>query len=175
MPVRNAVSAAEIIMPPTFARFSGRAARVIAAARCGQTPHFEEIAAGHIAGGRIARDEARDFSSHLLPGARVDKFSRLEEEGHVPDVVEAERNQRALHDTVDGERQRGLPMHRPIREGLDRVADGRPDKAQDHPCDDNREGRDDRHRALAREKAKIGGKLNLIKSVENRGRDEARR
>jgi hypothetical protein len=39
MPVRNAVSAADIIMPPIFARFSGRAARVMAAAAAGR-PHI---------------------------------------------------------------------------------------------------------------------------------------
>ena len=39
MPVRNAVSAAEIMMPPTFARCSGRAARHIASAAAGR-PHI---------------------------------------------------------------------------------------------------------------------------------------
>ena len=39
MPVRNEVSAAEIMMPPTFARFSGRAARHIAIAAAG-SPHI---------------------------------------------------------------------------------------------------------------------------------------
>ena len=162
-------------MPPTFARFSGRAASSHRSARCGQAPHFEEIAAGHVAGGRIARDEACDFAMHRLAGARVDEFSRLEKERHVPDVVQAERNQRALDDTVNGERQRGLPVHRPIRESLDRVADRRPDEAQDHRGDDNCKGRDNRHRALAREKAEVSGQLNLIKAIENRGRDETRR
>ena len=34
--------------------------------RGGQTPHLEEIAAGHVAGRRIAGDEARDFAVHDL-------------------------------------------------------------------------------------------------------------
>lgn len=39
MPVRNDVSAAEIMMPPTLARFSGRAHRQIASAAAG-SPHI---------------------------------------------------------------------------------------------------------------------------------------
>ena len=39
MPVRNAVSAAENMMPPTFRRWSGRAARHMAKAAAG-SPHI---------------------------------------------------------------------------------------------------------------------------------------
>ena len=175
MPVRNAVSAADIMMPPTFARFSGRAASSDGGRGRGQAPHLEEIAAGHVAGGRIAGDEARDFALHYLAGAGIDEVARLEEERHVPDVVQAERNQRALDDAVDRECQRRLSMHRPIREGLDRAADRRPDEAENRGRGDDRKSGDDRHRSLAGEKAEIARQLDLIESVEGRRRDEAQR
>ena len=48
MPVRNDVSAAEIMMPPIFARFSGRAAPDRDGGG-GQAEHLEQVAAGHVA------------------------------------------------------------------------------------------------------------------------------
>ena len=56
-------------MPPTFARFSGRAAAPDRERRRGKAPHLEEIAAGHVAGRRIAGDEARDLAVHDCAGA----------------------------------------------------------------------------------------------------------
>ena len=53
MPVRNEVRAAEIMMPPTLARFSGRAAPDGQGGR-GQAPHLEQIAASQVAGGGVA-------------------------------------------------------------------------------------------------------------------------
>jgi hypothetical protein len=81
------------MIPPTFARFSGPGGKSNCGRRGWETPHLEEIAAGHVAGRRIARDEARDFPAHGLAGARIDKFACLEEEGNIPDVVQAERDE----------------------------------------------------------------------------------
>ena len=60
----------------------------------------------------------------------IDEIARLEKERHVPDVMQAERNERALDDAVDREGERRPAVHRPVREALDPFADRRPDKAQ---------------------------------------------
>ena len=57
-----------------------------------------------------------------LAGRGIDVSAGLEEERHVPDVVQAERNQRALDHAVDREGQRRSHVHRPMRERLDRRA-----------------------------------------------------
>ena len=49
----------------------------------------------------------------------------------------------------------GLAVHGPMREGLDRAADRRPDEAEDRARDDDGKGGDDRHRAFAREEAEV--------------------
>ena len=123
--------------------------------RGGQAPHLEQVAAGHVARGRIAGDEARDFAVHDLAGGGIGEVAGLEEERHVPDVVQAERNQRALDDAVDREGERRPAVHRPVREGFDAAADRRPDEAQHRADDDDGKRGDDRHGALAREEAEI--------------------
>ena len=144
-------------MPPTLGAILGAGGKSDRGRRCWQTPHLEEIAAGHVAGRRIACDEARDFPVHRLAGAGIDEFARLEKEGNIPDVVQTERDERAFHDAIERERNGRLSMDGPIREGLDPVADWGPDKAQDHRRDNHGESRDDRHRPLAGEKAEIAG------------------
>ena len=79
-----------------------------------QAPHLEKVTAGHVARGRIAGDEARDFAVHDLAGRRIGVIAGLEKERHIPDVVQAERDERALDDAVDREGERGLLMHRPV-------------------------------------------------------------
>ena len=71
-----------------------------------QAPHLEKIAAGHVAGGRIAGDEARDFAVHDLAGRGIGVIAGLEKERHVPDVVKTEGNERALDHAVDREGER---------------------------------------------------------------------
>ena len=88
--------------------------------RGGQSPHLEQVTAGHVARGRIAGDEARDFAVHDVAGGGIGVIAGLEEERDVPDVVQAERDERALDDAVDRERERRPPVHRPVRERFDR-------------------------------------------------------
>ena len=93
MPVRKDVSAAEIMMPPTFARFSGLRAVPHGDRGSGQSPHLEEISAGQIACGGISGDVTVDFAAHDFAAGRVQVLASLEEERHVPDVMQAEGNE----------------------------------------------------------------------------------
>ena len=127
--------------------------------RCRQSPHFEEITAGHVARGRIAGDEARDFAVNHVAGGRIGVIAGLEKERHIPDVMQPERNERALDDAIDREGQRRPPMHRPMRESFDRVADRRPDEAEHRARRDDGERGDDRHGAFARKEAEIAREL----------------
>ena len=81
-------------------------------------------------GGRIAGDEARDLAVNDLAGGGIGVIAGLEKERHVPDVVQAERNQRALDHAIDREGERRLLVHRPVRESVDRPADRRPDETE---------------------------------------------
>ena len=87
-------------------------------------------------------------------------------------MVQAEGNERAFDDAVDGEGERGLTVHGPIREGLDAIADGRPDEAKQRARGDDGKRGDDRHGTFAREKAEIGRELDFVEAVESRRRDE---
>ena len=49
--------------------------------RGGQAPHFEKVAAGHVARGRIAGDEARDFAMHDLAGRGIVKSPAWKKNG----------------------------------------------------------------------------------------------
>jgi hypothetical protein len=98
-----------------------------------------------VAGRRIACDEACDFSPHRLTRARVDKLTRLEKERNVPNVVQTKRYERTFHNTVDKKCESRLPMDGPVRESVDRVANRRPDIAQNHTRGDDGKSRDDRH------------------------------
>ena len=160
-------------MPPTFARFSGRA-RVPDRDRGGrQPPHLEQVPARHVAGRRISGRVAMDLAADDRPGRRIEVLPDLEEERHVPDVMQAERQQRALDDAVEREGEAGVPGRRPAREGVDRPPDRRPDDAQDDAGDDARQRRDDRHEALAREEAEIGRQLDPVVPVEQPSGDAA--
>ena len=166
MPVTNEVSAADNMMPPTFARFSGRAAAPNRNRSGRQSPHFEEITAGHISCRRITGDEARDLAVNFFAGSRVEIIAGLEKERHVPDVMQSEWNQRALDDAVDGEGERRLSVRSPIRKCFDAVADRRPDETEQRADDDDFSRGDDRDGTFAGEKPEIGRQLYLIKAIE---------
>ena len=65
-----------------------------------------------------------------LPVAGSTYGPDLEEERHVPDVMQAERNQRPLDDAVERERGRRVARRRPVRERVDPAPDRRPDEAE---------------------------------------------
>ena len=75
----------------------------------GQAPHFEKITAGHVARGRIARDESIHFPARNHAGHRVGILPDLEKERDVPDVMQAERNEETLDESVKGKRDHWLP------------------------------------------------------------------
>ena len=134
--------------------------------RRGQAPHLEEVTAGHISRRRITGNKSRDLAVNFFAGRRVEVIARLEEERHVPDVMQSEWNQRALDHAVNREGERRLSVRSPIRKGFDAVADRRPDETQHRADDDNCCRGDDRHRALAGEEPEIGRQLYLIKAIK---------
>ena len=80
--------------------------------------------------------------------------------------MEAERDQRAFDDAVDGEGEGRLFVHSPIGEGLDPVTDRRPDETQHHSHEDDGKRSDDRDGAFPGEKSEIGRQLNPVEAVE---------
>ena len=87
--------------------------------------------------------------------------------------MQTEGNQRAFDDAVNREGERGAFMHRPMREGIDAIADRWPDEAEQRADEYDGERSDDRHRALAGEEAEIRRELYSIEAVETPGRDDA--
>jgi hypothetical protein len=105
-------------------------------------------------------------------GLGVGVIPSLEEEWDVPNVVQAEGNQGAFDQAVDGERQRRPAVHRPVREAIDRITNGRPDKAEDRADEDHGERGNDGDRALAREEAEVTGELDFVEAIECPRRDQ---
>ncbi len=134
--------------------------------RRGQAEHLEHEAAAEDGRLVVAGEEAAEHTVHGLAGIRVDVGADLEEEGHVPDVMQAEGQQHALDDAVDGHRRGWVAVGGPVAEGADGAADGRPDHRQDRRQPDGRERDDDRHEALAGEEAEIGRQLDAVIAVE---------
>src|SRR5438874_8125458 len=67
----------------------------------GQAEHLEEECPRQYSRRGIAGEEAVDVTVHHR-AARIPEGSHLEEEGHVPDVVQTERDQEPLDEAVDG-------------------------------------------------------------------------
>ena len=126
-----------------------------------------------MARGRVAGDVTRDFALHDFAGRRIGETASLEEERYIPNVMESERNERALDPAVDGKGHDRPAVHRPVRKGFDAVANRRPDKAQHDADEDDRKRCDNGDRALARKKAKIRRELDLVEAVEGPRRDQA--
>ncbi len=106
--------AAEIMMPPILVAVFRTSAAPHRDRRGRQAPHLKQITAGHVSGGRIAGDEARDFAVHDIPRGGIGVSARLEKERHIPDVMQPERNERAFDHAVNGEGERRLLVHRPM-------------------------------------------------------------
>src|SRR6266478_4985311 len=173
MPVRNEVSAAEIMMPPTATRFCGLALCHIAMAQRQPAEHLEKEGAGQDSRRGIAGEEAVDVAVHHRP-ARVRVSTHLEEERHVPDVVQTERDQQPLDETVDGRGRARVGDRRPVRERVDAVLYGRPDRRQHHAGNAGGERGDDRHGALAGEEREVGRQGGAVEALEHRRGDGAR-
>ena len=110
---------------------------------------------------------------HHLARLRVDVGPDLEEEGDVPDVVEAERQQHALDEPVDRHRRRRVAVGGPVAEVADRPPDRRPDDGQDGGQGDRRERHDDGDEALPGEEAEVRGERDPVVAVEERRGDQA--
>ena len=97
---------------------------------------------------------------HFFAGARIDEVACLKKERHVPNVVQSKRDERALHDAVDGKCERRLPVHRPMENALMALPIGGQIKLMITADDNNGKGGNDRHRALSGKEAEIGGQLD---------------
>src|SRR4051794_38482824 len=122
---------------------------------CGQAEHLEQVSAGHVAGRRIARNEACDLAMNHLTRCGIQVVSSLEEERDVPDMVQAERDEPALNHSVERERERRPLVHRPMRESCDGATNRWPYEAEYGARQDDGESGDDRYRAFAGEEAEI--------------------
>lgn len=80
-------------MPPTASLFSGLAVCQIAMAAAGQAEHLEEEAPARMPA--VGSPAKKRLMSPLtvLPVLRIEETAHFKEKGHVPDVVQAERNQ----------------------------------------------------------------------------------
>ena len=131
-----------------------------------QSPHLEEIPARQMASRGIASGEPIDLSANDLPGLGVHVLPDLEEERDVPNVMQAERNERALDDAIDRERDRGIAFRRPVREHIDLAADRRPHEAQHDPDEHRRERGQNWHRPLPGEEPEIRRQLPIERTIE---------
>src|SRR5678816_4429803 len=80
-----------------------------------QPPHLEEVSARHVPGGWIAGGESMDLAANDRAGCGIEILPHLEEERHVPDVMETKRNQRTFYDTVEREGSGGISRRGPVR------------------------------------------------------------
>jgi hypothetical protein len=172
MPVRNEVNAADTIMPPTATLRSGFAQCHIAIAAAGRPNILKKNAPARMPA--VGSPAKKRLMSPLtgLAGARVDVAAHLEEERHVPDVVQAERDQQAFDEAVD----RGGGARRadrgPVRERADALPIGGQTNDSTTPSR-SPPPRDDRHEALAGEEAEVRGQRDAVVAVEQEGRQPA--
>jgi hypothetical protein len=167
MPVRNDVNAADTMMLPTRARFSGRALRHIAIAAAGSPPHLEQVRAAQDTRGRIAGEKPRDIAGHNLPRS-IDERADLKKERDVPDVMQAEWQEQAFDDTVRHNRDTRVAVRGIAREHIDRSLDRRPHQAQHDAEADGRKRRDDRDEPLAGEEPEVRRQLDPVVPIEQR-------
>ena len=99
--------------------------------------------------------------------AGIDKIAHFKEEGHVPDVVQAKRNQQTLDETIHGGGSARVAHGSPLREGLDGAADGRPDEGQYCTQHDGSHGGDNGHKALAGKEAQVLRQADAVVLVEH--------
>jgi len=95
------------MMPPTATRFCGLALCHIAIAAAGRPNILKRKAPARIPAVGSPAKKAVDVAVHDRP-ARLRVSTHLEEERHVPDVVQTERDQQPLDEAVDGRAVRGL-------------------------------------------------------------------
>ena len=134
-----------------------------------QAVHFEQEAAREFARSRIARHIARNIAVEYLT-RRVGELADLHLERHVPDMVQAERHQRTFNHAIDTECHNRVLIGCPLRELLNRRANWRPDKGEQHAQHDRRQAGDNRHKALTGEEAEIFRQLDTVEAVEHIGR-----
>ena len=82
--------------------------------RCRQSPHFKQITARHVARGRIARNESRDFAVNHVARGRIGVITGFEKERNIPNVVQPKRDEGAFDNAIYGEGERGPLVHCPI-------------------------------------------------------------
>ena len=119
--------------------------------RSRQAEHLGEEPATEDARLRVPGEEAGQDAVAVAPAADV----QGEEERGVPDVVQPEREQGALDETVDEHGDRRVRLHDPVRADVDEIADRRPDEGQHDAEGDRGERRDDRDEPLAGEEAQV--------------------
>jgi hypothetical protein len=81
----------------------------------------------------------------------------FKEEGHVPDVVQPEGNQRTLDHTIQCKRSSRITGRGPARKLIDGIADWRPDETERDARDNRRTRRQNGNRPFARKKSEIRG------------------
>src|SRR5471030_1115013 len=135
-----------------------------------QAVHFEQEAARQFTCRWVTRHVAWDITVEYLT-RRVHVFADLHLEGNVPDMVQTEGNQSTFNHTVDAESNHWVLVSRPLREGLNRSTDRRPDKGQNHTQEDSSQTRDERHKTFTGEEAQIFWQLDAVETVKHIGCD----
>ncbi len=131
-----------------------------------QTVHFEQEAARKFACGRVARHVARDIAVEHLSG-RVGEFTNLHLERHVPDMMQAERHQRTLNHAIDTKGDDRVLVGCPLGEVLNRAANRRPNKGEDHAQNNRRHTGDNRYETFTGKEAQIFRQLDAIEAVKH--------
>ena len=131
-----------------------------------QTVHLEHVTASQVTSGLVASDVTSDFTVDHLTG-RVGELTRFEEERNVPDVVQTERDQRALNHAVDTESQSRVLIGSPMREGLDQGTNWRPYECHHDTDHDRHDTSGERDETLTGKEAQVIGQRDAVEAIEH--------
>ena len=105
---------------------------------------------------------------------RIGELTDLHLERYVPNMVQTKWYQRTLNQTVDAKGDNRVLISRPLREGLDRGSDRRPNKGQHNAQENGSQTRNDRNKTFTGKETQIFREFNTVETVEHIGRNRAR-
>ena len=137
----------------------------------GQAEHQDRVEArGQRTSGRVARGEAGQFARDDAVGGCVVAVD--EPDVAVDDVVQAQRDQHAVHEAV-GEGPEEAGRGDELAEACQARVEDRVEVAEREAGDQGGERHHDRHEAATSEEAEIGRQFDVVVLVEQPGREQA--
>ena len=142
--------------------------------RSRQTVHLEHITTSQLAEvavicstGSLSRRLIASQNTVQLFTRFINTVTSLEEERYVPDMVQTERNQGSLDNTVDTESQFRVLISSPIGEGLDCVTDWWPNECHHGTSKDCSKTGNNRNKTLTGKEAQIIRQLYPVEAVKH--------